>query len=360
MTPRRHRDTGWIIRLEPLAWLATLRPHDRHRPRPSWVKVIGTTLRLWLRRRVLHVPDSGRIGTGRRAVAAVVAVVVVAAAVTVAVGLIGSSAAPRPVHHTATRVRTPKLTPAQRLAQAAAAAQTAANGKAAATWISAQVGARTVIGCDPATCAAILAAGYPSSGQVILQPGVSLPAAGGLVVATPSIRAEYGPQLGDAAPAVVAAFGTGPTAVQVRLVTPGGQAAYSTSARSAVAARRSAGRKLIAGARVHVHAGARADLTAGLVDPRLLTVLHRVATHYALDIARFGDAGPQADSSMPFRSAEIIVPSTRHRPHRASELAGVERLLRAQPRGYRAWLAVVRLAGGKYRLQIEFPAPSPF
>ena len=33
---------------------------------PSWLKVISTTLRLWLRRRVLHVPDAGRVGSARR------------------------------------------------------------------------------------------------------------------------------------------------------------------------------------------------------------------------------------------------------------------------------------------------------
>ena len=164
---------------------------------------------------------------------------------------------------------------------------------------------------------------------------MSLPAAGGLVVVTASIRGQYGPLLSSAAPAVVAAFGTGPQAVQVRLVMPGGQAAYSASASSAVTARRAAGRKLIAAARVHVRARARAALTAGLVDPRLLKVLHRIAAHYRILINHFADSGPQADSSVPFRLAEFIVPRGKHRPHHASELARVEKLLRTQPRAYR-------------------------
>ncbi len=322
---------------------------------PSWIKVIGTTLRLWVRRRVLRVPDTGRIGAGRRAAVAAV-VVVVAAAAAVGVGLIGSSAPPGRQHHATTR----KLTPAQRRAQAAAAAQTAANGKAAASWVAAQVSAQAVIGCDPATCAAILAAGYPSGGQVILQPGASLPAAGALVVVTPAIRAQYGSLLSSAAPAVVAAFGSGPQAVQVRLVMPGGQAAYSAAASSALAARQAAGRKLIATGRVHVLPGARAALIAGLVDPRLLTVLHRLAAHYPLDIERFADSGPLADSSMPFRLVEIIRLTSRHGPDQLSELAGVEKLLRDQPPGYRAAVDSFRLPGGRYGLKIEFPAPSPF
>ena len=324
---------------------------------PSWLKVIGTTLRLWIRRRVLHLPDSARLCVGRRAaISAAGVVVAVAVAVAVTVTVIGSSAAPARIHY----AKAPALTPAQRLAQTAAAAQTAANGRAAATWVAAQVSANAVIGCDPATCAAILAAGYPGGGQVILQSGVSLPAAGGLVVVTPTIRGLYGPQLTSAAPAVVAAFGAGPEEVQVRLVMPGGRAGYTASASSAVAARRVAGRRLIEGARVHVRAGARAALKAGLVDPRLLIVLHRIAAHYRLDISRFGDASPQADSSVPFRLAQIIVPPGKRRPHRVSELARVEKLLRTQAAGYRAVLAVVRLRGGRYAVKIEFPAPSPY
>jgi hypothetical protein len=326
---------------------------------PSWIKVIGTTVRLWVRRRLLHLPDSARMGTSRRAaVGAAAAVVAVAAAIAV-VGLISSSSAPAPIHQ-GRHAKASALTAAQRLAQAAAAAQTAANTRAAASWVAAQVSAKAVIGCDPATCAAILAAGYPSGGQVILQPGVSLPAAGGLVVVTPALRSQYGPQLMSAAPAVVAAFGTGSQAVQVRLVMSGGQAGYSASASSVIATRRAAGRRLIAAARVHVRSSARAALTAGLVDPRLLTVLHRIAAHHRLDIVRFGDAGPLADGSVPFRLGEIIVPSGKRRPHRVSALARMEKLLRSQPAGYRAALAIVRLRGGRYAMKIEFPAPSPY
>ncbi len=177
---------------------------------------------------------------------------------------------------------------------------------------------------------------------------------------TPSIRAQYGLLLSSAAPAVVAAFGTGPQAVQVRLVMPGGQAAYSASASSAVAARRAAGRKLIALVRVRVHAGARAALTAGLVDPRLLRVLRRIGAHYRLLIDHFADSGPLADRSVPYRLAEVIVPRGKRRPHHASELGRVEKLLRMQPLSYRPTLAIARLPGGRHAVRIEFPAPSPY
>ncbi|HEY2314770.1 MAG TPA: hypothetical protein VGH96_14230 [Streptosporangiaceae bacterium] len=324
---------------------------------PSWIKVIGTTLRLWVRRRVLRVPDTGRVGRARRAgFAAVIVVAVAAVAVTAVVELTGSPASQRTRQHAAT---TPRLTPAQKRARAAAAAQAAANGTAAVDWIAAEVSQQAVIGCDPATCAAILTAGYAGGGKIVLQPGALLPAVGALVVATPAVRAQYGAQLATTAPAVIASFGSGAEAVQVRVVVAGGQAAYSQAASSAIAARRNAGIKLIGNGRVRVRAAAREDLAGGLVDPRLLTVLQRLATRYPVTISRFGDAGPNADTSTPFRLAEIIGLTTQHRRGQTSELAGAEKLLEHQPSGYRAALTVVRLAGGKYGLKIQFAAPSP-
>ena len=254
----------------------------------------------------------------------------------------------------------PRLTPAQKQARAAAAAAATANGGAAATWIAEQVSQQTVIGCDPVTCAAILAAGYGSGGQVVLQPGVSLPTgAGTVVVATPAVRAQYGAQLAAAAPAVIAAFGSGAEAVQVRVVVPGGQTAYSQAASSDITARRTAGRRLMANGRVHARTGARDALTDGLVDPRLLVVLSTLAAHYPVYINHFADAGPLADSSVPYRLALIVGLTSTHGPRQTSELASVVKLLQQQPGSYRAALTVLPVSGSRYSLKIQFPAPSP-
>ena len=150
----------------------------------------------------------------------------------------------------------------------------------------------------------------------MLQPGVRLPSSGALVVATPAVRAQYGAGLVATAPEVIAAFGSGPQAVQVRVVVPGGQAAYSAAASSAIASGRSAGLKLIGDGKVRVHPAARLDLTAGLVDQRLLTVLQGLGTRYSIDIYSFADGGPVAGSliasspvagsSVPYRLAQIV------------------------------------------------------
>jgi hypothetical protein len=321
---------------------------------PSWIKVIGTTLRLFVRRRILHVPDTGKIGRARvtalAAVAAIVALAVVAAAVAAVIAITGSPASHRVAQPRVTRHT---LTPAQKQARAAAARAVAANTTAAATWIAAEVSEQAVVGCDPATCAAIVQAGYGTGGQVVLQPGVGLPAAGAVVVATPAVRAQYGAELGVTAPEIIAAFGTGPEAVQVRVVVPGGQAAYSEAASLAITARRSAGLKLITNHKVHVYPAPRVALTAGLVDPRLLMVLQRLAARYPVDIYSFTDAGPVAGTSAPYRQAEIIGLTTRH------AVAVVVKQLLALPDNSRPALAIVRGPAGNYGLTLRFKAPSP-
>jgi hypothetical protein len=327
---------------------------------PSWIRVIGTTLRLWVRRRILRVPDTGRIGTGRLAgVAALVVVVVVGAAAAILVAVTGSPASPASPAPRRHPVTDPKLTPAQQQARAKAAALAVPNDTAAAGWIASEVSQLEVIGCDPATCAAIQTAGYGGAAQIVLQPGVKLPAAGALVVATPAVRALYGAKLAAAAPAVIAVFGTGAEAVQVRIVVPGGQVAYSQAASSAIAASHAAGASLLANGNVRVRAAARQALTAGLVDARLLTVLGKLAAQYPILISRFSDTDPLGDNSVPYRMAEIVGLTATHARHRISQLAGVEALLQSQLAGDQATVTPVPLANGRYGLTIQFPAPSP-
>jgi len=321
---------------------------------PPWIKVIATTVRLWVRRRVLRIPDTAKIDGARRTaltvVAAVVIVAVVAAVVGVVLAMTGAPASHRAAHSQLTK---PALARAQKQAQAAAARAVAANTTAAATWITAEVSQNAVIGCDPATCAAIQRAGYANTGHVVLQPGMLLPGTGAVIVATPAVSAQYKAQLAATAPEIIAAFGAGPQAVQVRVVTPGGQAAYSQAVGSAIAARRSAALKLIGNHNVHVYPVPRLALTSGLVDPRLLTVLQRLAAHNSVDIYSFADKGPAADNSAPYRQAEIIGLISRR------QVAAVTKQLAGMPNNARPALAVVRAPGGNYALTLMFKAPSP-
>jgi hypothetical protein len=335
---------------------APIRRPDR-RPEsatPSWAAVIGTTLRLWVRRRVLRVPDTGRIRGTRRATAAVAVVVVVAAAIAAVILL----AVPHAAQHKSTARR---LTPAQERARATAAREAAANAQAAARWIAAEVSPQAVIGCDPVTCSAMVQSGYTTAGQVVLQRGVRLPAAAGaLIVDTPALRAQYGVQVAAAAPAVIASFGAGSQAVHIRLVVPGGAASYSQAVASALAARQTAGRQLIASQRVHPRPVARADLAAGLVDPRLLMAFAKLAAaQFPVFIVYFADSGPQASGLAPYRQAEIGGLTNVHVRGQLSQLAAAEKLLASLPSGDQPTIQSVSLPEGRFGIWLQFPAPSP-
>jgi len=306
---------------------------------------------------VLRVPDSGKISGARRVgLAAVLTIVVAAAAVGVAaaVKLAGQPSADGSGNQRPTA--RPTLTPAQ----AAVAAETLANGKAASIWVAGHVGHGLVIGCDPATCAAILGAGYVTGGQVVLQQGASLPGAGSVIVATPAVRSLYGPQLASGAPAVIAAFGSGAAAVQVRVAVTGGPQAYSRAASRALSNRRRAGHKLLQQPNLHARAVAKKDLGSGQVDPRVIGVLRRLAARYPLFVVRFGDAGPLAGRTVPFRMVEITVPTTQAGQRMPSEVAGMKKLLHRLPARDRPELMPMRKVHGKWVIEFTFPAPSPF
>jgi hypothetical protein len=311
---------------------------------PSWARVVGTTLRLWLRRRVLRLADDASVGALRWV--GVTAAVVVLAGVTgvVAVGLAKSPASTRPRHPA------PKPNPAIAL--------TAANERAAATWLAAQVSSATTVACDPAMCGDLTAAGFPAARESALELGGSLPATAGMVVATPVIQSEASAELAARAPLVLASFGTGAARVQVRAFGAGTGATYLAAVRHQMAASGKTGRGLLRNRRLHLFGAARAEVASGRVDPRLLVVLGRLAAAYPIDVTAFGDSGPGAGWPSQLRSVSIdgLVRGTGR--HKVSNVRAVLRLLHGQRAPYRASVRQQQSAGGRVMLIIQFPAPS--
>ncbi len=336
---------------------------------PPWSKVLATTLRLWLRRRVLRVPDHGRVSRGRLAAGwlAILLAGAVAGGAVLVLGSPPSAAARHPGARPARHVITPPPpSPVQ--------AEAAANAQDAAAWIAAQVGAQTAVGCDAATCADLAAAGFRTDATLPSQAALSqqaidqsagLPGSVTLLVMTPALRAAYGGQVAATAPVVVASFGSGQAAVQVREFVPGGAAAYQHAAGSALVARRKAGHRLILNRQIFVHGAARQALTSGRVDPRLIALLRAVAVRYPVHVARFGDSGPQAGRAAPLRMAEIGGfggfggERSTVRSSQRGELTAIRKLLGGERGQYRAKLIVTRLAGGATMLKIEVLAPTP-
>ncbi len=311
---------------------------------PSLARVAGTTLHLWLRRRVLRVPDGSRVSPARWAVLAVAVLVVAGAAAGLTVGLAGSRAAAVARHHLAG----PKPDPAR--------TQLIATEQAAAAWIATQVETGTAVTCDSAMCGYLASAGLPAAQLTALAPGASLPAAAGLVVATATVRGQTGAQLTGRAPEVIAAFGTGPDAIQVRVLTGGTPSAFLATARQEVAASAAAGRQLIHRG-LHVGGAAERELLAGRVDARLLVVLSRLLAAHPVYVAGFGDGGPGASWPTPLRSVTIDRLVSGRGKHRVSDLTAVLKLLGGQPAPYRAKVTQVQLSGSRTGVLVQFPAP---
>jgi len=346
---------------------------------PSWITVIGTTLRLWLRRRVLRVPDSGRVGAGRLTTLALVVVVVAAAITAGAIALASGSPAPAksaaapPRHHAP---KPPAVSPQQLATEAGIAA--------AATWIKGEVAATAVVDCDPYTGGELVAAGFPAGQENVLETGAPLPPvpasplggpAATLLVTTPGLRTQYGgASLAATAPVLLATFGTGPQAVQVRLTVPGGASAAQHDAATALRARRSAGRALAHSKTAHMHSAAQHQLAAGQVDPRLTSVLRKLTAAQQVYIMGFGSpAAPSAQSGQSaggpaavvapgglLRQAQLDGLIRKQDGHTVSELKAVLHLLRTERAPDRPAIAVSHEAGGRVVVTISFPLPSPY
>jgi hypothetical protein len=312
----------------------------RTRPRaPSWPAVVRTTLRLWLERR------EGPGGRRRTLYVVLLACVAVALVVVLVVRPVLTSAAAQSGKAT---VSTPSGQSAA-LSQTDLQAAALARGDAAA-WIAQQVSSDAIVACDPAMCTALEGAGLPAGRLLVLQLSTEDPLGSDLVVATAAVRSQFGASLaGVYAPQVIASFGSGVTRVDIRAVAPDGARAFEAGVSADVAARIAAGRQLLGNKRIHASAAARAVLTAGNADPRLLVLLAALAAQQRLSIMAFGDPSPGA-AAVPLRSVEVG----------AAAVAKLLTFVRAQQSPYLPARAVlISGTGGRLLLSIQFDAPGP-
>ena len=128
-------------------------------------------------------------------------------------------------------------------AEAAARAQ-------AVTWILHQVSPAAVVSCDAQVCADLVSSGFPSSNLLPLGPASNDPLGSDLVVATATVRNQFGSRLAVYAPAVIASFGTGNDRIDIMWVYPGGAAAYRAALPAALQARKAAGAQLLANSQI--------------------------------------------------------------------------------------------------------------
>ena len=316
------------------------------RREPSWGRVLVNTVRVAVSWR-LQAADLGRRAGGPRPWRArwcrpvgVLVLALAGAAVTVlwlTGGLIGTPSR-------AVRVPAPGADPAS----AAAAAQARA-----AAWVAGQVSGSAIIACYPGMCAALQEQGVAAGRLMPLRSAAASPLGADLLVTTPSAS---GRQAGRYAPALIASFGSGDARIEVRVIEPGGAAAYRAALRADLATRTAAGAQLLQNPHIRFTGPDAARLRAGQVDARLLATIAALASQYAFRVTAFGDAAPGAP--VLFRAVSIT--------GIGRGLAAALAMVRAQGPPYLpAYAAITGTAStgpastGGATLSIEFAAPSP-
>jgi hypothetical protein len=231
---------------------------------------------------------------------------------------------------------------------------------AAITWVTGQVGRDIIIACDTVICTDLAQHGFPAGNLNVLRPTAPDPYGSELVMATAGVRSQFGSRLAEVyAPEVIASFGTGANRIDVRVIAPRGPAAFQAAVRADVLARKSSGAQLLRNQRIRTSATARAQLAAGQVDERLLTIIAFMAAGQPLDIVDFGSIAPGASPSVPLRFADLAVTNPAAHPASPAYQRTLIALARSEVPPYVPLsVGAVRLSDGQIVLRIEFAAPS--
>jgi hypothetical protein len=230
----------------------------------------------------------------------------------------------------------------------------------AAAWVAEQVSPDATVSCDAVMCAALRADGFPASKLVVLGPTTPDPVPSVLVVETATVRELFGSSLGIAwAPAVLASFGSGTSAITVRAVAPHGAAAYQAALNAGLASRQTSGASLLDNSRITVSATARSQLLAGQVDSRLLRALASLAQHEQIDIVRFGNLGPGASPGVLLRFADLAENIPAAHGDTAAYAGALWAILGGAEAQIRPARAVSGPVQGQAIFRVEFTAPSP-
>jgi hypothetical protein len=234
----------------------------------------------------------------------------------------------------------------------AALADAAASRQRAASWISAQVSRGVIVACDPLMCSALEQKGFPAADLSAITDSSGDPLGSAVVVATTAVRSQLGPRLATVyAPVILASFASGTDLVQVRATAVGGASAYLAALSTDVQERTAAGRQLAGNSALAAPAIARAQLSTGRVDARLLITLAALTHKFRVQVVSFGDSGPGASAGVPLRELTLLAPSSAY-------LGQLLSFLHAQ-RPPLLPVVSTEHVGAATHVQIEFTAPSP-
>jgi hypothetical protein len=230
----------------------------------------------------------------------------------------------------------------------------------AITWILNQVSPAAVVSCDTQVCNDLASVGFPLSQLSPLEPGSNDPLGSTLLVATATVRNQFGPRLAVYAPAIIASFGTGNTRIDILWLYPGGAAAYSPALRSALGARKIADAQLLTNSNVRLSDTARKQLLSGQVDPLLPDLLAIMAHSHPVYVVDFASQSPGGGPASLLRWMDLATTVKAAHLTPAAYLDWMQSFIGTQRAEYHpAWIQPITLRTGQGVLRIGYGAPSP-
>jgi hypothetical protein len=241
--------------------------------------------------------------------------------------------------------------------------QEAYNDNLAAKWVVQQVSPTAIISSDKQMCAALVANGFSKRNVRVLGATSQTPLSSTLVIETASVRALFGTILATQnAPAVLTTIGSGTAQVDIRVMAPDGMAAaYNKALQSEQQTQRVAASALLTGGRVTTSAQAHRQMTQGLIDVRLVTLIAGITGSVPVDIVGFGNETPGLSSDVPLRYVDLAANDKASHLSSSAYVEAVTKYVDTQtsPTYRPTQPRVITLPGGTTILRLLFLAPSP-
>ncbi len=229
----------------------------------------------------------------------------------------------------------------------------------AVTWILNQVSPAAVVACDTQVCADLASRNFASSNLLPLPPTANDPLGADLVVATATVRNQFGSRLAVYAPAVIASFGSGDARIDIRWLYPGGAAAYKAALPAALSLRKSADALLLTNPQVEFSSTARAQLREGQIDPWLPLLIVTMAHTHPVRIVDFLGQSPGGGSGSLMRWVDLATTVRTAHLTRSAYIGWMRSFFSTQRAEYEpVWVQQVTLHGQSV-LRIGYGAPSP-
>jgi serine/threonine protein kinase len=228
----------------------------------------------------------------------------------------------------------------------------------AITWIMHQVGPAAIVSCDTEVCADLVKNGFSPSQVSPLGPGSNDPLGSTLLVATATVRNQFGRRLAVYAPALIASFGTGNARIDILWLYPGGAAAYHLALPSALQARQVAGAQLLTNGNIRLSTRAKEQLLSGQVDPSIPELLAIMAHSHPVYVVDFASQSPGGGPASLLRWMDLATTVKAAHLTRAAYLGWMQSVIGTQRAEYSPWIQQVPLRTGQVVLRIGYGAPS--